>query len=104
MPLPLPDIEIEPRHWAIVADILEKHLPDYEVWAFGSRARHNAKRYSDLDLAIISEEPLPLQQLAVINAEFSDSDLPWRVDLLDWAATSEAFRSQIRQCYCVVKQ
>lgn len=104
MPLPLPDIEIEPHHWAIVADILEQQLPEYEVWAFGSRARHNSKRYSDLDLAIISNEPLPLQLLARVNAEFSDSDLPWRVDLLDWATTGEAFRNQIRQCYCVAKK
>lgn len=104
MPLPLPDIEIEPHHWAIVADILEQQLPDHEVWAFGSRARHSAKRYSDLDLVVISDEPLPLQQLARVNAEFSDSDLPWRVDLLDWATTGETFRNQISQCYCVVKK
>jgi hypothetical protein len=42
--------------------------------------------------------------LARVNAEFSDSDLPWRVDLLDWATTGEAFRNQIRQYYCVAKK
>lgn len=104
MPLPLPDIDIEPHQWAVVSNILEKHLADYTVWAFGSRARHNAKRYSDLDLAIISDQPLSLQKMAIVNAEFSDSDLPWRVDLLDWATTGEAFRKQILQCYCVVKK
>jgi predicted nucleotidyltransferase len=99
-----PQNPLDAHREAIVADILEQQLPEHEVWAFGSRARHSAKRYSDLDLAIISNEPLPLQLLARVNAEFSDSDLPWCVDLLDWATTEDAFRNQISQCYCVVKK
>ena len=38
----------------IVLDILHKNVPEYEVWAFGSRVKGTAKRYSDLDLAIIT--------------------------------------------------
>lgn len=92
-----PPVDIAPEHLAIVLDILRKHVPDREVWAFGSRARRTAKRYSDLDLAVISAEPLSLLTSARLADDFSDSDLPWRVDVLDWATTSAAFRKIIER-------
>lgn len=52
-----PNIDIRPDHWQIVRDILRKHVPQYAVWAFGSRAKWLAKQYSDLDLAIITDQP-----------------------------------------------
>jgi type I restriction enzyme S subunit len=32
-----------------------------------------------------------------LREDFSESDLPWRVDIVDWATTSEAFRRVIEQ-------
>ncbi|WIX24521.1 nucleotidyltransferase domain-containing protein [Xanthomonas arboricola pv. corylina] len=82
-----PNIDIRPDHWQIVRDILHKHVPHYEVWAFGSRAKWLAKQYSDLDLAIITDQPLSLAVSAALADDFSESDLPWKVDIVDWAAT-----------------
>ncbi len=56
------------------------------------RATGHAKPHSDLDLAIVGEEPLGFDVMARLAEAFSESDLPWRVDLLDWATTGEAFR------------
>ena len=42
-----PPIDVRPDLWRIVSSILQKHVPQYEVWAFGSRAKGTAKRYSD---------------------------------------------------------
>ena len=50
-------IEIAPRDWSGVLRILREQLPGVEVWAFGSRARHTAKPYSDLDLALMTRQP-----------------------------------------------
>ena len=72
-----PLIDIRPDHWDIVRDILRKHVPQYAVWAFGSRAKWSAKEYSDLDLAIITDKPLPLSISAALDENFSESDLPW---------------------------
>lgn len=99
----VPLIDIRPDHWGIVRDILRKHVPQYTVWAFGSRAKWNAKEYSDLDLAIITDEPLPLSISAALDNDFSESDLPWKVDVVDWATTSEAFRRVIAQDKVVVQ-
>lgn len=92
----LPDIEIQALHWQIVRDILQTHVPQYEVWAFGSRAKGSAKPHSDLDLAVISDQPLPLRVSADLSDAFSESDLPWKVDVVDWATTSESFRKIIQ--------
>jgi type I restriction enzyme S subunit len=81
----------------IVCEILRKHVPQYPVWAFGSRVTGRAKRYSDLDLAIISDVPLPLKVSAQLADDLSESDLPWRVDVVDWATTSPAFRRIIER-------
>lgn len=89
----IPDIAISPTQWKIVSSILQKHLPDSEVWAFGSRATHTEKPYSDLDLAIIGNTSITLSLLAAIEHDFSESDLPFKVDVVDAAVMSPAFRA-----------
>jgi len=99
-----PPIDIEPQDWAVVMHILQEQVPTLEVWAFGSRARHCAKPYSDLDLALITPVPLSLEKLANLSEAFDTSDLPIRVDVVDWASTSETFRKIIAQDKVVVQQ
>lgn len=97
VPSDKPPLDIAARDWADVVRILHEQVPTLEVWAFGSRARHTAKPYSDLDLALITQQPLSLDQWAAITDAFATSDLPIRVDLVDWACASEAFRKLIEQ-------
>jgi type I restriction enzyme S subunit len=78
-------------------------VPDREVWAFGSRARRAAKPYSDLDLAIITSAPLSFEVSGALGEDFSDSDLPFRVDIVDWARTEQAFRRIIENEKIVVQ-
>lgn len=76
----------------LVKAILRAHVPEREVWAFGSRARQCAKPYSDLDLVIVGVEPVALDVLAALKEAFAESDLPWKVDVVDWARMGDAFR------------
>jgi predicted nucleotidyltransferase len=93
-PAPVPDLS--PVHQRLVREILSAHLPaDAEIWAFGSRTAGRARPYSDIDLAIDAGRPLTLNELARLGAAFSDSDLPYRVDLVDWRALDERFRRTI---------
>ena len=80
-----PLIDIRPSDWQIVRSILEKHVPSYEVWAFGSRARWEAKDYSDLDLAVITDRPLSFNAKSALDSDFAESDLPFKVDVVDRA-------------------
>jgi type I restriction enzyme S subunit len=90
-----PIIDIRPGEWEIVRALLQRHLPGREVWAFGSRAKGAAKPFSDLDLAILGNEPLTLSTLADLANDFSESDLPFKVDIVDWATTRDSFRKVI---------
>ena len=99
-----PLIDIRPDHWAIVYAILQRHVPQYAVWAFGSRAKWKAKEYSDLDLAIITDQPLSLDVSASLSEDLSESDLPYKVDVVDWATTSESFRKIIERDKVVVQK
>jgi type I restriction enzyme S subunit len=99
-----PLVDVRPDLWGQVQRILKTHVPQYEVWAFGSRVKGKAKPYSDLDLAIITQSPLPLGVLGALQDAFAESDLPWRVDVVDWACTSASFRDIIQQNKVVVKR
>ncbi len=98
-----PPISISPEQWKIIQRILKNRIPTHTVWAFGSRATGKAKPFSDLDLAIIGEEPLGLALSAALSHDFSASDLPWKVDIVDWATTSPIFQKIIEQDKVVVQ-
>jgi hypothetical protein len=59
-------------------DILHRPAPQFTVWALGSRVVGKARRYSDLDLAIITSTPFTLTSRAALAEAFSESDPPWR--------------------------
>jgi type I restriction enzyme S subunit len=99
-----PPIDIRPEHWRIINDILRDHLPHHAVWAIGSRARGRARACSDLDLVVVGERPLGIAAMAALAEAFSESDLPWKVDLIDWATTSGHFRQVIAREHRVLRQ
>ena len=90
-----PLIDLSPDNLRIVQCILNRFVPDREVWGFGSRAKWTAKSYSDLDIAILGDEPLSIEVMAKLNEAFRDSALPFRVDVVDWMVTSPSFRKII---------
>jgi predicted nucleotidyltransferase len=89
-------IALSPEHRRIVLDLLARHLPHgANVWVFGSRARGQPRRYSDLDLAIDAGRPLTPDEAAMLREAFEESDLPWRVDIVDWHSIDDRFRRAI---------
>ena len=97
-------VDLNPNHLGTVKAILAEHVPECEVRAFGSRATWTAKDYSDLDLAVVGEGPLDWRTLDRLKEAFEESDLPMRVDVLDWHNTSESFREVIEREYEVLQQ
>jgi len=91
-----PLIDISPENWQIVREILQRYVPDREVWAFGSRAKWTAKEFSDLDLAIIGDTPLSIALTADMKEAFQESALPFKIDIVDWASITPSFRLVIQ--------
>ena len=81
---------------ALVNALVAQWLPAADVRLFGSRARGTPKPYSDLDLVIMGDTPTPLSTLGQLQEAFACSDLPWRVDVVDWANTAPEFQRHIQ--------
>lgn len=89
-------IDLRPDHAKIVHEIIARYLPaGVSVRVFGSRAKWTAKPHSDLDLALKGKEPLPRSVLGDLTEAFSESDLPFRVDVVDWQTVTPSFQAVI---------
>ena len=97
-------IDANPGDVAVVLRILAEHVPHREVWAFGSRACNAAKPFSDLDLAVIGDEPLAAVVLANLEEAFRESALPFRVDVIDWATAGDPFRRILEEKHIALQE
>jgi type I restriction enzyme S subunit len=81
----------------MIHQILNLHLPPCAtVWIFGSRAKKALKKFSDLDLAVYAKSKLDFSILASLQHDFSESDLPYKVDIIDLNNIEENFRDKIK--------
>ena len=97
-------IDLNPKYLETVQRILADHAPGCEVRAYGSRVKWTAKDYSDLDLTIIGSEPFSRRRLRQLKEAFEESDLPIRVDVVDWHVLSDGFKEEIEEEYDVIHQ
>ena len=89
-------LHIAPEHLALVRRLLRELLPaGAAVRVFGSRAGGRVKPFSDLDLLIDVGRRLTFAESADLSEAFSESDLPWKVDLVDRHNLTDAFRRRI---------
>jgi len=81
----------------IIQRIISEFASDCEVYAFGSRVSGTNKKTSDLDLAFAlpGGARLPFNRLGDIKYAFSESDLVFRVDVLDYNGIEQYFREII---------
>lgn len=87
----------DPRDLQQLHDALKPLLSRHRlsIRLFGSRARGDARRASDIDIALVGSEPLPLEELAEARQSLEESSIPFRVDLVDYATASPALKNAI---------
>ena len=85
---------IRPHDFKIARDILNEVLPasGSQIFVFGSRATGTLKRASDLDLAIDLGRPLTQLEQSNLAEKFEESDLPYRVDVVDLQTVQPYFK------------
>lgn len=86
-------IHMQQRHLDIVKSILAKY--PYAFYAFGSRVKGNPRRFSDLDICFF--ENIPWNIRAHIEEDFDDSNLPYKIDLIDWNTCDNTFQNLIKK-------
>lgn len=97
-------LDIAEKHLKTIKRILAEYVGDCEVRAFGSRVSGTAKDYSDLDLAIIGKIKIKRKTRMLLREAFEESDLPFRVDVIDYNAIQETFREIIEKNYEIIQK
>lgn len=93
-------IQLSDKHQAIVEEVLRAHLgKSHRVFVFGSRAKGSAQPFSDLDLCI-EGEPLSFEALFRLKDAFSNSDLPYMVDIVEKSSMSHTFYDTVEADFC----
>lgn len=90
--LSAPDVLAEVHR--IVTKVLGRHVA---VYLFGSWARGQATRASDIDIAIQPSRPLPPGALAELREQLEESRIPYRVEVVDLTQVAPSFRNRVLQ-------
>ena len=97
-------LHLLPKHRRALEALLRKHLPDVEVWAYGSRVNGRSHDGSDLDLVL--REPglneIPSDQLGDFEEAVRESNIPFLVEARDWARLPERFHREIERDHVVL--
>ena len=97
-------IHLDDKYLSIVKTILLTIIPDFEVWLFGSRITGHVKPFSDIDLAIIAPDFFEMQLQAELSLAFDESDLPFKVDILDFKQADPDFQKLVFDKHVVIQK
>ena len=86
-----------------VVRLLQRYLPDTEVWAYGSRVKGAARPASDLDLVAFASAGQK-EAVSRLREAFDESPLPFRVDLFVWDNVPKEFHRNIEEARVVVQK
>ncbi|MYA75938.1 MAG: restriction endonuclease subunit S [Acidimicrobiaceae bacterium] len=96
-------IDARPDELEEISRILQEHVPEFEVRAYGSRAKWTSWDYSDLDLVVVAPTKLDFTTLVNLRSAFEESELRFSVDVMDWHAIPESFRQEIDREYVTLQ-
>ncbi|MBN2590559.1 MAG: nucleotidyltransferase domain-containing protein [Sedimentisphaerales bacterium] len=97
-------IDLEEKYLSEIKWILAKFVPDCEVRVFGSRIEGKAKKFSDLDLALVGKEKLDWRKIESLKDIFSATDIPIIIDAIDFNSITEEFKKIIENNYQVIQE
>ena len=97
-------LHLSARHRATLEALLQEHLPDAEVWAYGSRVNGESHDGSDLDLVLRGPglAKIDAMRYADFLEAVGESTIPFLVEAHDWARLPETFHSGIERDHVVM--
>ncbi len=99
-------LQVPAKYLGRVRALLHAYVPHSEVWAYGSRVSGGGHEASDLDLVLRNPGNLGTETpgLSDLKEAFIESDLPIRVDIMDWARIPESFHFEIERSHVVIQE
>jgi predicted nucleotidyltransferase len=99
-------LQLSPRHLAMLRALLSQQAPEAEAWAYGSRVNGGAHEGSDLDIVLRNpaDPKAEIKHWLDVQEAVQESDLPMLVDVHDWAHLPTEFHRNIEQSYVVIRE
>jgi len=93
-------LDLPKKYLTLVQSIIKEHLPDAEVWAYGSRVTGQNHEASDLDLVVLNANDY--MKVERFREALRSSNLPILIDVIDWQQIPLSFKDEIRQKHIVI--
>ncbi len=87
-------IDLEDKYIDFIKKTISRYLNNCEIFLYGSRVKGTARKYSDVDIAILSDSLTEKIKLKIIS-EFENSTFPYNIDIIDLKTISNDFMKQI---------
>ncbi len=78
-----------------IVGIISVLIPEAKIYLFGSRARGNYKRYSDIDIALDAGKPLENVDVDEVKCMLNESNIHHLIDVLDFHSVNHAMQQAI---------
>ena len=97
-------LRLPAKHRRVLEALLRTHLPDVEVWAYGSRVNGRSHDGSDLDLVLRGPDlkEIPAHHLGDFEDAVRESNIPFLVEAHDWSRLPERFHREIEREHVVL--
>ena len=79
----------------IIVQIIRTHMPNAKIILYGSRARHDDKAGSDIDIALDAGAPINERSINNIMHDLEESQLPIYFDIVDFHRVSKEMQQDI---------
>lgn len=85
------------KYLEMVRQILLQRLSPYnaKIILFGSMARGDHWRASDIDVAVLPGEKLPAGLFSELREEFEESQIPYHIELIDLTMVPKSFAERV---------
>ncbi len=92
-------VDLDEKYIDKIKKIIKDHISDSDlkIYLFGSRARGNAKKYSDVDIALkLKDKKIESKAMSMIAYDLEMSTIPYKVDVIDLNEISAEFMKCIK--------
>ncbi len=98
-------LDLPSPYLALLRQLLARHVPEAEVWAYGSRVSGTAHEGSDLDLVLRHPQDLSrdVADWYELKEALQDSTLPILVEIHLWSRLPTAFHAEIERQYVLLQ-
>ena len=80
-----------------IVSLVTALIPGVKIYLFGSRARQTHSKWSDIDLALDGGCQLPNAKVDEIKSVLEATNMPYKVDVLDFYSVSADMQASIKR-------